>query len=224
MMETTKPGEPRIDPTARVKDTSLGRWTAIGARTLIQETVFGDFSYASEECDIIYADVGKFCSIASHVRINPGNHPLGRAALHHFTYRSRSYDLHPDDDHEFFDWRRAHKVVLGNDVWIGHGAVVLPGVKIGTGAAVGAGAVVAKDVLPFTIVAGVPAKTIRRRVSPEVEKALMRISWWDWPHEKLAETLEDFRKLNSDEFAAKYDPEKERLAHAAYWEIMFQSL
>ena len=98
------------------------------------------------------------------MRINPGNHPLWRAALHHFTYRSRSYDLHPEDDREFFDWRRAHPVVLGDDVWIGHGAILLPGVKIGTGAVVGAGAVVTKDVPPFTIVAGVPAKTLRRRV------------------------------------------------------------
>ena len=220
----TKKGEPRIDPTAVVKDSSLGRWTAIGARTSIQETVFGDYSYASNDCDIIYSRIGKFCSIASHVRINPGNHPLWRAALHHFTYRSRSYGLHCEDDLEFFDWRRAHPVVLGEDVWVGHGAVLLPGVNIGTGAVVGAGAVVTKDVPPFTIVAGVPAKTIRRRVSREAEKALMRVRWWDWPHEKLAEALEDFRELNIEEFAEKYDPEKERLAHAAYWEIMFQSL
>ena len=223
-MEATKPSEPRIDPTAIVKDTTLGRWTAVGARSLIQETVFGDYSYASEECDIIYAEIGKFCSIASHVRINPGNHPLWRASLHHFTYRSRSYDLCPEDDHEFFDWRRAHKVVLGSDVWIGHGAVVLPGVKIGSGAAVGAGAVVAKDVSPFTIVAGVPAKTIRRRVLPEVEEALMRIRWWDWPHEKLAEAMEDFRNLDATAFAAKYDPEKEEQIRAGIWETMLRSL
>jgi hypothetical protein len=57
-----------------------------------------------------------------------------------------------------------------------------------------------------------------------VEAALMRIRWWDWPHEKLADALEDFRKLDAGEFAAKYDPEKERVAHAAYWEIMFRSL
>jgi phosphonate metabolism protein (transferase hexapeptide repeat family) len=223
-METNQSGEPRIDRTALVKESTLGIWTAVGARTLIQETVLGDYSYASNDCDIIYSQIGKFCSIASHVRMNPGNHPLRRAGLHHFTYRSRSYELHPEDDREFFDWRRSHQVILGNDVWIGHGAILLPGVKIGTGAVVGAGAVVSKDVRPFTIVAGFPAKIIRRRVSPEAEKALLRICWWDWPHEKLAETLEDFRRLNVDEFAAKYDPEKEKMAYAAYWEIMLQSL
>lgn len=169
-MVTKRPEDPRIDPTAMVKDTVLGPWTAIGARTLIQETVFGDYSYASNDCDIIYSRIGKFCSIASHVRINPGNHPLWRAALHHFTYRSRSYDLHPEDDREFFDWRRAQPVVLGDDVWVGHGAILLPGVEIGTGAVVGAGTVVTKDVAPFTIVAGVPAKIIRRRVPPECRR------------------------------------------------------
>ena len=144
----------------------------MGARTVLTETILGDYSYVTNDCDLIYTEVGKFCSIASHVRINPGNHPLERAALHHFTYRSRFYELHPDDDHEFFNWRRGHKVILGDDVWIGYGAVVLPGVKIGCGAAVGAGSVVTKDVSPFTIVAGVPAKTIRRRVLREVEEAL----------------------------------------------------
>jgi len=223
-MERNQSKDPRIDPAAVVKESMMGAWTAVGARTLIQETVFGDYSYASNDCDIIYSQIGKFCSIAGHVRINPGNHPLWRAALHHFTYRSRSYELDPEDDQEFFNWRRDHPVVLGDDVWIGHGAILLPDVKVGTGAVVGAGAVVTKDVRPFTIVAGVPAKTLRRRVPPEVEAALMRIRWWDWPHEKLANALEDFRKLDAGEFAAKYDPERERLAHAAYWEIMLKSI
>jgi hypothetical protein len=208
-MEKGKAAEPRIDPTARIIKSTLGEWTAVGARTLIQETVVGDYSYASNDCDIIYSQIGKFCSLASHVRINPGNHPLWRAALHHFTYRSRSYNLHSEDDREFFQWRRSHPVVLGDDVWVGHGAILLPGVKVGTGAVVGAGAVVTKDVLPFTIAVGVPARPLRRRVSPEVERALMRIRWWDWPHGKLAETLEDFRSLDVSAFAAKYDPGKE---------------
>ncbi len=217
-------GKPRIDPSAVVRDAELGKWTAVGARTVMQETRFGDYSYVSNDCDIIYSQIGKFCSIASHVRINPGNHPLWRAALHHFTYRSRAYDLHPKDDRAFFEWRRAHKVVLGEDVWIGHGAIILPGVTVGTGAVVGAGSVVTKDVPRFTIVAGVPAKVIRRRVSRTVEEALMRIRWWDWSHEKLAAALEDFRKLNVDEFAAKHDPEQERFSHEVSPAVMFRSL
>ena len=128
--------EPTIDPTANVRDSTLGKWTAVGARTTISESTMGDYSYVVNDSSIIYSEIGKFCSIAAQTRLNPGNHPMWRAALHHFSYRSVSYQLGEEDDHEFFEWRRSHRVVLGNDVWIGHGAVVLPGVKIGNGGAV----------------------------------------------------------------------------------------
>jgi hypothetical protein len=78
-------------------------------------------------------------------------------------------------------------------------------VKVGTGAVVGAGSVVTKEVQPYTIVAGIPAKMIRRRVTEEVEASLMRIQWWNWTHDQLAEALEDFRHLDAVSFAAKYD-------------------
>src|SRR5262245_61761710 len=110
--------EPRVDPTAHVRQSRLGAWTSVGARTTIAETDFGDYSYVVNDSSIIYAEIGKFCSIAAHTRINPGNHPLDRVALHHFTYRSASYQLGSEDDAAFFDWRRAHKVTMGNDVWI----------------------------------------------------------------------------------------------------------
>ncbi len=196
---------PWVDPTAVVVDSELGPWTAVHARTQMTETALGAYSYVMEDCDVIYAAVGRFCSIASRVRLNPGNHPLHRAAAHHFTYRSLAYGLGEDDDAAFFDWRRAHPVTLGHDVWIGHGATVMPGVTIGTGAAVGAGAVVTKDVAPYTVVAGVPAKPLRRRFTPEVEAAMLRIRWWDWEHERLRAALADFRALDGASFAAKYD-------------------
>jgi phosphonate metabolism protein (transferase hexapeptide repeat family) len=198
-------GAPEIDPMAIVQDSTLGRWTAVGARTKITETIFGDYSYIMEDCQIIYSEIGKFCSIASHSRINPSNHPLWRPTSHHFTYRSKFYGF-GEDDEEIFQWRRDHKVILGHDVWFGHGATILPGVRIGTGAVVGAGSVVTKDVKPFVIVAGVPPRMIRRRVSEEVGAALMRIAWWDWPHEALANAIDDFRYLDAGAFAAKYDP------------------
>ena len=197
--------KPLVHETAIVDDCQLGTWVSIGARTRMSETNFGDYSYVCNGCQIIYAEIGKFCSIASHVRINPGNHPLNRAALHHFTYRSSSYNLAETDDIAFFNWRRAHKIIIGHDVWIGHGAIVLPGVTIGTGAAIGAGAVVTKDVAPFTVVAGVPAKVIRRRVSKETETGLMRIQWWDWSREQLKKALGDFRTLDADSFVHKYE-------------------
>jgi hypothetical protein len=196
---------PTIHPTARVTDSTLGAWTEVGARTTIAETVMGDYSYVVNDSSIIYATIGRFCSIAAHTRINPGNHPLARAALHHFTYRAAKYEL-GEDDNAFFDWRRASHVTLGHDVWIGHGATILPGVVIGTGAAIGAGAVVAKDVPDFAVAVGVPAKVTRFRFAAPVQAALLRIAWWDWPHAVLADRLGDFQSLGAEEFCRRYDP------------------
>ncbi len=196
---------PLIDPTAAIRDSSFGAYCEVGARTKVTESSFGDYSYVVNDADIIYTTVGRFCSIAAHTRINPGNHPLDRVALSHFTYRSSAYGLGADDA-AFFDWRRSHRAVLGNDVWIGHGAIVLPGVKLGNGAAVGAGAVVSKDIPPFAIAIGVPAKILRYRFEPEIIAALERIAWWDWPHERLGPALADVRAMTAQDFCRKYDP------------------
>jgi phosphonate metabolism protein (transferase hexapeptide repeat family) len=196
--------EPRVDPTATIRDSSLGVWTAVGARTSIAESTLGDYSYVVSDCNVIYTTIGKFCSIAAASRLNPGNHPLDRPALHHFTYRSASYEL-GDDDAAFFDWRREHRVVLGHDVWIGHGAVVLPGVTIGTGAVLGAGAVASKDIPPFAIAVGVPAKIVRYRFAPEIVERLLRLAWWDWPHERLGAAIPDFRELSIETFLNKHE-------------------
>jgi len=197
--------QPLIHPTARVRDSVLGAYTEVGARTTVAETRMGDYSYVVDDASIIYAEIGRFCSIAAQTRINPGNHPLERVALNHFTYRSASYGL-GEDDRSFFNWRRAHKVTLGHDVWIGHGAVVLPGVSIGTGAAIGAGAVVSRHVPPFAIAVGVPARVSRLRFPPEIVAALERIAWWHWPHERLGAALADFRALDAAAFCRRYDP------------------
>jgi len=187
-----------------VLDSVLGPWTRVGARSSLMEVDFGAYSYIVSDASAIYAEIGRFCSIAQAARINPGNHPLHKAALHHFTYRSVSYDVCESDDDEFFEWRRSHKVRLGHDVWIGHGAVVLPGVSIGTGAAIGAGAVVSRDIPPFAVAVGVPARPIRDRFPEAVQQKLMDLAWWDWEHERLREALADFRILDAAAFVAKH--------------------
>jgi len=196
--------QPHIDPTALVVDSQLGRYTEIGPRARIQESTVDDYSYILDNGDVIYSRIGKFCSIAPMVRINPGHHPMHRATQHHFTYRSRQFGMGSDDP-EVFSSRRSKPVVIGHDVWIGHGAIVLPGVRIGTGAVVGAAAVVSKDIMPYTIVAGVPAKPLRQRFPREIQKALMRIRWWNWSHDQLKSAMPDFRQADIRSFVAKYD-------------------
>jgi phosphonate metabolism protein (transferase hexapeptide repeat family) len=196
---------PFIHPSADVRDCVFGRYCEVGARTAMAETTLGDYSYVVNDADIIYATIGKFSNIAARARLNPGQHPLDRASLHHFQYRSRLYGFGPDDE-SFFAWRRDRWLTIGHDTWIGNGAVVMGGLTVGTGAVVGANAVVTRDVPPFTIVAGVPARPLRDRFPADIQAALLRIRWWDWPHERLGAVLEDFRRLDAAAFCRKYDP------------------
>ena len=155
------------------------------------------------DSDIIYTTIGKFCSIAAHTRLNPGNHPMHWVMMSHVGYRSSAYGLGPDDP-AFFDWRRSSPVSLGHDVWIGHGAIVLPGISIGTGAAIGAGTIVTKDVPPFAVIVGNPGRVLRMRFADPVIEQLLAIAWWDWPHAKLGTAMNDFRSLGAEVFCAKY--------------------
>jgi len=194
---------PNVHPTASVVDCTLGRWTEVYADVSMREVEFGDYSYIVKGGNVVWASIGKFCSIAEGARINPGNHATWRASQHHFTYRAAQYDL-GEDDADFFAWRKAHWVTIGNDVWIGHGVTVLAGVNVGDGAVIGAGAVVSRDVAPYTIVGGVPARPIRERFTRAQAAALQAMAWWDWPHEVLRARLPDIRRLDIDAFIAAY--------------------
>jgi phosphonate metabolism protein (transferase hexapeptide repeat family) len=197
--------EPTIDATARLHDTRLGAYCEVGARTILHDVTMDDYSYVVNDAQITYTTIGKFCSIAAMTRINPGNHPMHRASQAHFTYRASAYFPGESDEADFFEWRRGNHVDIGHDVWIGHGAIVLPGRSVGTGAVVAAGAVVTKDVPAYTIVAGNPARTIKRRFSEAVADRLATLAWWDWDHETLRGAVPDFRKLAVEDFLTKYE-------------------
>ncbi len=196
--------EPLIDPTAQVRQATLGRYTEIGARTSFVESTMDDYSYVVNDSNVIYTTIGKFCSIAAMTRINPGNHPMQRASQSHFTYRASAYFDDAEDDAAFFAWRRSTPVTIGHDVWIGHGAIILPGRTIGTGAVVAGGAIVTKDVAPYTIVGGNPAKPIRRRFPEPIAERLLALAWWDWEHARLRAALADFRTLSVEAFLEKH--------------------
>ena len=197
--------EPTVDPSAKLHDARLGAYCEVGARTILHEVVMDDYSYVVNDAQITYTTIGKFCSIAAMTRINPGNHPMHRASQAHFTYRASAYFPGESDEADFFEWRRSYRVHIGHDVWIGHGAIVLPGRSVGTGAVVAAGAIVTKDVAAYTIVAGNPARAVKRRFSETVTNRLAALAWWDWDHESLCRALPDFRQLAVEDFLAKYE-------------------
>lgn len=193
---------PNIGDNVKLKNVQLGKYTEIRANSTLEDTIVGDFSYMAGYNQLNYAEIGKFVSIASFVRINPGNHPCyDRIAQHHFTYRSDMFGL-GEDDESIFKWRKNDRVVIGNDVWIGHNAVIMPGVTIGDGAVIGSCAVVTKNVEPYSIMVGVPAKFLKKRFSDDLIEKIQNSRWWDWDYETIKERLEDFR--NMDKFNEKY--------------------
>ena len=130
--------------------------------------------------------IGKFCSIACGAKFlfNSANHKMASLSTYTFPLFFEEWGLEKENVAQA--WDQKGDIIIGNDVWIGYEAVILSGVTIGDGAVIGCRAVVAKDVPPYTIVGGVPAKPIRKRFDEETIKELQKIKWWDWPEEKIA--------------------------------------
>lgn len=200
--QSKKLGEaPYFHDNVMVRDSYVGSWTELGHNTYLVESTFDDYSYTAGDVQILYSDVGKFCSIASHVRLNPPNHPMWRVTQSHVTYRRQQYGLGADDQ-AIFQWRRDQRVTIGHDVWIGHGAIVMPGVSVGIGAVIGSGAVVTKDVAPYEIVVGVAARPIRKRFPDDAIAKLLDIAYWDWDRATLEARFDDLYDIET--FIEKY--------------------
>lgn len=133
--------------------------------------------------------VGKFCSIACGARFlfTSANHTMRSLSTYTFPIFFEEWDLDVKDITEA--WDNKGDIVIGNDVWIGYEAVILSGVTIGDGAIIGARAVVTKEVPPYTIVGGVPAKPIRKRFDENMISELLRLRWWDWSEEKIKQNF-----------------------------------
>ncbi len=195
---------PFLHPDCEISASTIGRFTEVGRGTRLRNMTLGDYSYTDRYCDISNATVGKFSNIASFVRIGATDHPLDRASLHHFMYRT-SYFWHDDpDDAAFFVLRDGRHSRIGHDTWIGHAAMIKPDVTVGDGAVVAAGAIVTRDVAPYTIVAGNPARPLRDRQPPDIAARLIALAWWDWDHARLRAALEDFRTLDAPGFLARH--------------------
>lgn len=140
--------------------------------------------------------IGKFCSIACGAKFifNCANHTLKSLSTYTFPLFFEEWDLPKSD--VVSAWDNKGDIVIGNDVWIGYDAVIMAGVTIGDGAIIGTRAVVAKDVEPYSIVGGIPAKEIRKRFSPDIIARLRKLQWWNWPPEKIQSIIQYIQNGN----------------------------
>lgn len=180
----------------RVESISVSPRARIGTRAIVRagtevgpDVVLGDYSYISGPRSYVEAArIGKFCSIARQVTIGPGDHDLAGVSTHPFRL-SPAYGGFVDT---VVPLKQKAPPVIGNDVWIGMNAIVMRGVTVGDGAIVAANSVVTRDVPPYAIVGGSPAKLIRYRFPKEIITALVDVQWWDWSVSKIRENIASF--------------------------------
>lgn len=142
--------------------------------------------------------IGKFCSIACGATFifNSANHRQDSLSSYTFPLFYEEWQL--DKSQVASTWDNKGDIVIGNDVWIGYEATILSGVEIGDGAIIGAKAVVTKDVPPYSVVGGVPAKQIKQRFDSETIQRLRQLKWWDWSQEKIRQAIPYLKNGNID--------------------------
>lgn len=186
------PGDTQI---VYLQDVVNGPNIEVGAYTIYNDFVHDPRDF--EKNNVLYhypvngdrLKIGKFCSVACGAKFlfTSGNHSLRSLSTYTFPIFYEQWGLDPKNIRDA--WDNKGDIVIGNDVWIGYEAVILSGVTVGDGAVIGTRAVVTKDVPPYTIVGGVPARPIRRRFDPQTIARLEELRWWDWEEERIARNL-----------------------------------
>lgn len=190
----------RFYPGSEVINCVLGQSCVFFQKTIVIDSNLGNHTYVQRNARIINAEIGKFCSIASDVSIGPGLHKTDGVSTHPiFSLYNTPLATKFLQKNIFQPSRRS---VIGHDVWIGEKAIIMDGVKIGNGAIVAAGAVVTKDVPPYMIVGGVPAKQIKKRFSDDIIEKLLLSEWWEINDDTLRRNALNFQDVHS--FANNY--------------------
>lgn len=185
-----------IYPGCEINDVQFGKYVTVFEYTQVYAATIGDYSYIQRYGRIFHVTLGKFCSIAAHVTIAPGMHDYTRVSTHPSFYSATT--AIPRVFVRENKLTVSKPVVIGHDVWIGEKAIILDGVTIGNGAVIAAGAVVTKDVAPYEIVGGVPARHLKFRFDEDTIRKIEQSQWWDWDEEKLAASVD--LMLDRDKF------------------------
>ncbi len=172
----------------------IDKTSVVGTNCNVIGVRMSRYSYFGNDCQIVNAEIGAFCSISDHVFIGGAEHPLDWVSTSPVFQNTRHSG--PSKRFAKFDLPRSKKTIIGNDVWIGHGVTIKQGIVIGNGAVVGSNALVTKDIPPYAIVGGVPAKTIKYRFPKEVIDRLEEIQWWNLPDVKITEVVDLFHIKN----------------------------
>lgn len=179
---------------SRIEYSDVSPKAKINGHCKVFRSTIGDYTYVGDHQRLVYANIGKFCSIAGGGAIGMGAHTLNNLSTSPiFTAKHNGVGISWTDQQPTDEFR---EINIGNDVWIGARAMVMGGITIGDGAVVGAGAIVTKDIPPYAIVGGVPARIIRYRFSEDIIAKLLELKWWDMPDEVLKEHISLFQKEN----------------------------
>jgi acetyltransferase-like isoleucine patch superfamily enzyme len=174
----------------------MGENVAILTGVHLDQVSLGNFSYVSSNSRLINVTIGNFCSIGPDVQVGLPPHPSRIFVSSYPAFYSNCNEGCPlsfVEDKTFDD--SVPKTCIGNDVWIGSNVIIIGGIQIATGAIVGAGSVVVKDVPPYAVVGGNPAKVIRYRFSEEQIEILMASEWWNWPIERILQNVDKFSDM-----------------------------